>query len=57
MPTFGKGLIQTTEAAAWMFRGEWPSGLRRYIEKDPGSNPTTCSVGLWDPTSLPSQPR
>ena len=30
------------------------SGLRRYTEnwKDPGLNPTRCSVGLWDPTWL-----
>ena len=34
--------------------GEWPSGLRRYTEnwKDPTSNTTSHSAGLWDPTSL-----
>ena len=28
--------------------------LRRYIQNRevPGSNPTRCSVGLWDPTLL-----
>ena len=32
----------------------WPSGLRRcnYNLKVPGLNPTSCSVGLRDPTSL-----
>ena len=40
-------------AAGWN-HGEWPSGLRRCSKnrKVPGSNPTRCSAGLRDPTSL-----
>ena len=36
------------------FRGEWPSGLKYYIqnEKVPGSNPTGYAAKLWDPTLL-----
>ena len=36
------------------FRGEWPSGLRRYTvnQMDAGSNPTRHLAGLWDPTFL-----
>ena len=35
-------------------QGEWPSGLRSHIpnRKDPGSNPTRCFTGIWDPTLL-----
>ena len=34
--------------------GEWPSGLRRYIQnwEVPGSNSTKFLAGLWDPTLL-----
>ena len=33
---------------------EWTSGLKHYIhdQKNPSSNPTMCSAGLWDPTAL-----
>ena len=39
----------------FIFSGsEWTSGLKHYIhdQKNPSSNPTMCSAGLWDPTAL-----
>ena len=37
--------------------GGLPSGIRSYVDnQDPGSIPTRCLDGLWDPTSLRGSP-
>ena len=38
-----------------LFKGEWPSSLRCYIQnrEDSDLNPTRCSPGPWESTSFP----
>ena len=39
-------------SSKYRMMNEWPSELRSYIQNwnNPGSNPTRCSAGLWDPS-------